>query len=220
LDMVYKELLRAYGPQGWWPLLSLHGNGGGNPTKSGSVQGYHPGDYSYPRTIDQQFEICVGAILTQNTAWQNVEKALINLRDTGKLRPEAILQLPAEELALIIRPAGYFNQKAKKLKIFSEFFLGRAAPNNGMVPPSRDELLSLWGIGRETADSILLYAFKVPTFVVDAYTRRVLLPLGLIEEGCDYDQIKASIEDAVPGDLVVYQEFHALLVEHAKRQGR
>lgn len=217
LVKIYDTLYKKYGPQGWWPLTSVDGC---NPTKTGSVNGYHPGDYSYPRTRLETFEICVGAILTQNTAWPSVEKSLLNLkceveRDGGReggISPERILKMDSEVLKMAIKPAGYFNQKARKLREFSRFFIDL----KGRVP-SRDELLAIWGVGPETADSMLLYAFKVPTFVVDTYTRRIFVGLKMVGVKDSYDDIKAVFEKAIKPDLQVYQEYHALIVEHAKR---
>jgi len=206
---VYKILMKEYGPQGWWPLLEHKGS---NPTASGRITGYHPGDYSLPKDDHQIFEICVGAILTQNTAWPNVERALLNLRRLGALNPERILSLEEDKLRSAIRPAGYFNQKAKKLRTFSKFFLTL----KGRIP-LREELLSVWGVGRETADSILLYAYRQPIFVVDAYTRRVFSRLNLIMHDWDYDKIRKEFERNLPRNFETYQEFHALIVEHAKR---
>ena len=212
ISHIYDNLVRLHGPQGWWPLLELEGSISKNPTKTGSIRGYHPGDFSYPKTKAQQFEICVGAILTQNTAWPNVEKALLSLRQKELLSPQALLKVEAAKLGEAIRPAGYFNQKARKLRIFSEFYI-----NLERRAPTREELLSLWGIGPETADSMLLYAFKVPTFVIDAYTRKIFLNLGLIKKDWDYSRIKALFEGNLPKNLKLYQEYHALIVEHAKR---
>jgi endonuclease III related protein len=211
ITRLYRSLLAAYGLQGWWPLLDVKGT---NPTKTGSVRGYHPGDYSYPRTDAQRFEICVGAILTQNTAWSNVEKALVELKKAKALSPNRILSMKPERLEILIRPAGYFRQKAKKLRLFAEFYM-----TVKKRVPSREELLALWGIGPETADSMLNYAYKVPTFVMDAYTRRVFLKEGLIWEDASYDDIKELVEQNLPHTYEAYQEFHALLVEHAKRLG-
>lgn len=212
IRIIYNLLFDSYGPQGWWPLIELHDSGGANPTKTGSVQGYHPEDYTYPHTDNQQFEIICGALLTQNTNWQQVEKALVNLKQTGYLSPEAILTLDPETLKEAIKPAGYYNQKARRLKTLAEWFLEL----KGRIP-EREELLSLKGVGPETADSVLLYAFKQPSFVVDAYTRRVISNLGLAEEKAKYSEIKALFEENLPENLAIYQEYHALLVEHAKR---
>jgi len=209
LLQIYLCLLREYGPQGWWPLLDFKGN---NPTKTGSIRGYHPGDYSFPKTEKQKFEICIGAILTQNTAWQNVEKALINLKKIGALTPQKIIKIEIEKLKKAIRPAGYYNQKAKKLKEFSGFFIKLKGKT-----PTREQLLKVWGIGNETADSILLYAYKIPVFVVDAYTRRIFSKLGYFKKDNDYYEIRRFFEKNLPKDYKIYQEFHALIVEHAKR---
>ncbi|MEM0231268.1 MAG: endonuclease III domain-containing protein [Candidatus Woesearchaeota archaeon] len=203
---VYKQLLKDYGPQGWWPLLSAADK------KSASKVGYHPGDYSFPTRESDIFEICVGAILTQNTSWKNVEKAILNLKRLGALNPEKILRLKEYKIASAIRPAGYFNQKARKLIEFSRFFIKL----RGRIP-SRDELLSVWGVGKETADSILLYAYKQRIFVVDAYTRRIFSRLGLISQNAEYDEVREKFESCLPKKFEVYQEFHALIVEHAKR---
>lgn len=205
----YHRLLRTYGPQGWWPLLECKGT---NPTKTGSINGYHPGDHSYPQTERQRFEICVGAILTQNTAWPNVEKALRNLDREHLLDPHRMLHADEDALRQLIRPAGYFNQKAKKLKIFAAWYLKLEKR-----VPSREELLGIWGVGPETADSILLYAYGVPEFVVDAYTKRILSDMKLVEPTASYDKTKTFCAKRLPRDVAVYQEFHALLVEHAKR---
>ncbi|AKB36851.1 Endonuclease III [Methanosarcina siciliae C2J] len=212
IQTIYGFLLDSYGPQGWWPLIELHDGNGTNPTKTGAIRGYHPGDYTYPHTESQQFEIICGALLTQNTNWQQVEKALINLRQTDSLSPGGILSTDMENLKEAIKPAGYYNQKSIRLKILADWFTDLKSRT-----PEREELLSLKGVGPETADSILLYAFKQPSFVVDAYTRRVVSNLGLAEEKAKYSEIKALFEENVPGDPVIYQEYHALLVEHAKR---
>jgi len=210
--IIYGFLLDSYGPQGWWPLIELHDSSGTNPTKTGSIRGYHPGDYTYPHTESQQFEIICGALLTQNTSWQQVERALINLKQIDSRSPEAVLSLDPETLKEAIKPAGYYNQKAARLKILAEWFLELKGKT-----PEREELLSIKGVGPETADSILLYAFKQPSFVVDAYTRRVVSNLGLADEKAKYSEIKALFEENLPKDLATYQEYHALLVEHAKR---
>ncbi|WP_440955621.1 endonuclease III domain-containing protein [Methanosarcina sp. Mfa9] len=223
IKKIYNYLLDAYGPQGWWPLTELHAKGGSNPTKTGSVQGYHPGDYTYPRNHTQQFEIICGALLTQNTSWPQVETALLNLKRLKALSPEGILKLDPETLKEAIKPAGYYNQKAGRLKILAEWFseLQERPPERSVEIiqriPSREELLSLKGVGAETADSILLYAFNQPSFVVDAYTRRITANLSLVGEKAKYGEIKALFEENLPEDPVVYQEYHALLVEHAKR---
>ncbi|MBI2663718.1 endonuclease III domain-containing protein [Candidatus Woesearchaeota archaeon] len=188
LHAQYKRLLEKHGAQGWWPL-----NGQ-----------YNPGDYSHPKNEAQRFEICVGAILTQNTAWKNAEKALKEMIKQKLLSAEAITESPLQKLSAAIKPAGYYNQKAKKLKIFSKFFAETKKPE-------REQLLGLWGIGEETADSILLYAYKQPEFVVDAYTKR------LFKLNKPYAEIKAMFENALPKDYRIYNEFHALIVAEGKR---
>lgn len=209
IEEVYNRLYKCYGPQGWWPLLDVEGR---NPTKTGSIKGYHPGNYSYPINKDQQFEIAIGAILTQNTAWPNVEKALINLKSQCGITDKTILKIEIEELKVLINPAGFFNQKSQYIKNYAHFF---SALNERI--PSRKELLSIKGIGEESADSILLYSFNVPTFIIDAYTRRIFTYLGIVKEADKYVDIKKVFEKSLPSDIVMYQEYHALIVEHAKR---
>jgi len=201
---IYKELYQLYGPQGWWPLTDLK--------SSSNPGGYHPLDYSYPKTSDQIFEICVGAILTQNTKWSAVQKVLENLKKENLLNPKKILKLNSSKLQNLIKSSGYFSQKSKKLKIFSKYFI-----NLKNKIPSRESLLSLWGIGPETADSILLYAFKVPTFVVDSYTKKIFSNLSIIDQNFDYEKIKNLFQANLYYDFRLYQEYHALIVEHAKR---
>ncbi|MFC1485273.1 endonuclease III domain-containing protein, partial [bacterium] len=145
---IYHKLLDIYGYQGWWPLLDIK-----------TLSGYHPKDYSYPKNFKQKFEVICGAILTQNTSWQNVKKVIYELYEKNLLDPNKIVKMDIELLTKIIKPAGYFNQKAKKLKITADFF-----KNKQTYTPKREELLKVWGIGHETADSILLYAYKVPSF--------------------------------------------------------
>jgi endonuclease III related protein len=212
---IYDSFLKMYGPQGWWPLLELNNNTSINITKSGSLNGYHPKDYSYPKTDNQRLEVCIGAILTQNTTWLQVEKALTNLKRINALTIKGIKRLSDGKLKELIKCAGYYNQKARKIKLFVDFFFDL----NGRTP-KREELLNVWGIGEETADSILLYAYRQLEFVIDAYTRRILTNLGLIDEKASYHEIKELFEKNLPKDLIIYQEYHALLVEHAKRYYR
>ncbi len=188
----YGFLLKKYGYQGWWPVNSK----------------YHPKDYDIPKTESERFEICVGAILTQNTSWKNVEKALLLLKSHNLMSPESLAKSTEEAIGAAIRPSGYYRQKAKKLKIFSRFFIGL---KKGKKVPTREELLSLWGIGKETADSILLYAYKKPYFVVDAYTKRIF---GF--ESTDYDKIQSLFHKALRKDYRLYNEYHALIVRHGK----
>ncbi len=194
LTEIYELMHKRYGPQHWWP---------GNST----------------------FEIIVGAILTQNTNWANVEKAIANLAAADCLCPEKLYEMDTSELAAIIRPAGYYNIKAKRLGnfltwLFKEHDGSLAAIANYDVYSLREELLRINGIGPETADSICLYAFEKPVFVVDAYTCRVLVRHGLIEPEAGYEQIREFFEAALPNDVPLFNEYHALLVrvgkEHCK----
>jgi endonuclease-3 related protein len=209
LDAHAGAMLRAYGPQGWWPLLS---HAGSNPTSTGRWTGYHPGDFTFPRHDHERFEICCGAILTQNTAWSNVEKALVRLNSHGLLSARAILSASDEALEGAIRSSGYFRAKAKKLRAFASFYLGL----DGRIP-TRTELLQVWGVGPETADSIRLYAYAELEMVIDAYTIRVLCHHGFCRAPLDYARAKRYCESHLPRSLESYQEFHALMVEHAKR---
>ena len=206
-EHVYNIIYKEYGCQGWWPLSC-----GNNPTRTDDMRGYHPGNYELPDTDSQIYEICIGAILTQNVGWVNVEKALVNLKKLNVINPAKLLKTDEALLKNAIRPAGYYNQKAKKLIGFTKFYLTLKTRT-----PSREELLDIWGIGDETADSILLYAFKKTEFVVDAYTKRIFIHLGLIDEKAKYGEIKALLENNIKPDLVIYQEYHALIVEHAKK---
>ncbi|MFA5333962.1 MAG: endonuclease III domain-containing protein [Candidatus Nanoarchaeia archaeon] len=203
---IYNELLKKYGYQGWWPIINYKGV---NPTKTGSIKGYHPKDYAFLKNDSQRFQICIGAILTQNTNWINVEKSLNNLFENNLLSPKKIID-NAEKVKGLIKPSGYFNLKSKYLANFSRFYLNL----RGRVP-FRDELLKVKGIGKETADSILLYAYNVPVFVIDAYTKRVVNHLGLIDSN-DYETLRAFFESNLAKDYKLFQEFHALIVEHAK----
>jgi len=193
---IYEALLKHYGPQGWWPVAGR----------------YHPGDYGYPKNDEEAFEIIAGAVLTQNTAWTSVERALENLRRIEALNPCKILALSLDVLKSAIRPAGFFNQKAIYLREIALLFAGLKGRT-----PSRKELMSVKGVGNETADSILLYAYKRPEFVIDAYTKRIVTSLGLAERGAGYMELKKMFESNLPKDVAIYQEYHALLVEHAKR---
>jgi endonuclease-3 related protein len=167
------------------------------------------------------FEIITGAILTQNTNWTNVEKAIANLKTAGCLKPDAIYRIDDKQLAGLIRPAGYYNIKAKRLKNFVKWLFdsyGGDLENlqSAYTDSLRDELLGIKGIGCETADSILLYALGMPVFVVDAYTARIALRHGLIEPGADYEQLRQLFESNLPQDVQLFNEYHALLVRTGK----
>ena len=187
---IYTRLSERYGPMHWWPA-------------------------------ETPFEVCVGAILTQNTNWGNVEKAIANLKAGELLTAEAIHLLTVEELADLIRPSGFFNVKSVRLKGFVDWLYERF---DGELPRMfagdwrelRTELLKVKGIGRETCDSILLYAGGKPTFVVDAYTMRLLRHLGLIGEGADYETVRSLFMDNLPEESALFNEYHALIVRHCK----
>ena len=161
----------------------------------------------------------MGAVLTQNTAWANASAALAALRTAGIRLPSDLLALPRRRLARLIRTSGYFNQKARKLQSIAAFFSGRGALAAGAAPP-REALLSQWGIGPETADSILLYAFQVPIFVVDAYTRRILSRIGVIDGRERYAVIQGLFHAAFRPDAARFNEYHAVIVQHAKMHCR
>jgi endonuclease-3 related protein len=219
IHLIYQHFYSFYGPQGWWPLSSRTG------TPGFDSRGYHKNDFSSPSSRDEIFEVLVGAILTQNTTWKNAEKALRSMMYHGLVNPMVLMNTPVNEVAGIIRSSGYYNQKAKKLKIIAEFFeTGNFGRNNTIgeeYSPGREELLSLWGIGPETADSILLYGFKKPYFVVDAYTKRILTRLGVIRGNETYGEIQiicsSGTEEMPFADPVhYYNEYHALFVIHGK----
>src|SRR5712672_3819065 len=171
------------------------------------------------------FEIIVGAILTQNTSWSNVEIAMRNLRREKLLAPGAIERATLPRLAKFIRSSGYFRQKAKKLKYFVRFLRSEygGSLNRMFRSPTavlREKLLNVHGVGPETADAILLYAGKPPLFVVDAYTRRMLERHGLAEPAHSYEEIRQLFERSLPSDVSLYNEFHALIVRNGKEYCR
>ena len=216
---IYRLLLACYGPQHWWPA-------------------------------ETPFEVVVGAILTQSASWTNVEKAIANLKAAGALSPSELRRLPAEKIAELIHPSGYYNMKALKLKSFVEFFskeygdsLERMAQED--VSILREKLLKVHGIGEETADSIILYAVGKPVFVIDAYTRRIVDRIGLdchsgvprLQSGdeesqgggissrripgktkprASYSAYQSLFMDNLPHDVHLFNEYHALLVQHGK----
>ncbi|BDZ71160.1 endonuclease III domain-containing protein [Methanobacterium petrolearium] len=206
---IYEKLYDLYGPQGWWPLMDLESE---NLAKTGATHGYHPLNYDLPETENQRYEIILGAILTQNTAWTSAEKALWNLKKLDAISPEKLLNLDEEILKEAVRPAGFLNQKSAYLINITNFFISIDGKT-----PSRKELLKIKGVGNETADSMLLYAYKQPEFVVDAYTKRIFSHLGVVDEKISYMKLKTSFEENLPKDVPLYQEYHALIVEHAKR---
>ncbi len=188
LHRFFRDLQERYGPQHWWPA-------------------------------DSPWEVAVGAVLTQNTNWGNVEKAITNLKRADVLPPDRILDLPIDALAAHIRPSGYFNLKASRLRNVAAWWQANAERGFDVSEPLaalRRDLLHVKGVGEETADSILLYAFGRPTFVVDAYTRRVLSRHGLVAATATYGEIKALCEAALPPETGSYNEYHALIVRVGK----
>ena len=190
LTKVYQLLFDRFGPQHWWPG-------------------------------ETQFEIIAGAILTQNTNWPNVEKAIANLKSARLLEAEKLYHLSLSQLAELIRPAGYYNIKAKRLKNFLDWFFenydGKLSElENVDTERLRAELLGIKGVGRETADSILLYAFDRCIFVVDAYTARIACRHALIQPEADYEQLRELFQSNLPQDTQLFNEYHALLVRVGK----
>ncbi len=168
------------------------------------------------------FEVIVGAILTQNTSWANVERAIANLRSASLLQPAALARVRLSRLERLVRPSGYYRQKAKKLKAFVQFLdrdFGGSLDRMFRQPTAalRQRLLAIHGIGPETADSILLYAGNHPVFVMDAYTRRILSRHGLAHPDADYHQAQALFHAELPRQARIFNEYHALLVETGKR---
>jgi endonuclease-3 related protein len=162
------------------------------------------------------FEVMVGAVLTQNTAWSNVEKTMDNLKAQHRLTLESLLAMPKAALAECIRPAGYFNIKAERLLNLCRFLAHNPDLKTLETEPLRERLLSVHGIGPETADDILLYAYQRPVFVIDAYTRRLFSRLALIDHDCGYEPLRAGFEVALTPDTALFNEYHALIVVHAK----
>lgn len=190
LKRIYTLLYNEFGEMHWWP-----GEG--------------------------QFEIIVGAILTQNTSWKNVEKAIKNLKGEDLLIAEKMNDLSEKRLAELIKPSGFYNQKAKRLKGFLNFFFKRfngsfEKLSKGELFSLRRELLSIPGIGNETADSILLYALNKPIFVVDAYTKRILCRHKIIDEKADYNAIQRLFMKNLPADVKLFNNYHALFVKLGK----
>ena len=187
---LFEVLLKRYGALHWWPA-------------------------------DTPFEVCVGAILTQNTNWGNVEKAIANLKREGLLSVDALWEIDQERLAELIRPSGFFNVKSARLKWFLGWLLERYGSLDAMFSGDwrrlREELIAVRGIGPETCDAILLYAGGKPSFVVDAYTRRLFSRLGLVREDDDYHQVRALFMNVLPPDVALFNEYHALIVEQCKR---
>ncbi|MFC1860466.1 endonuclease III domain-containing protein [Chloroflexota bacterium] len=187
---IYRRLMARYGPQHWWPA-------------------------------EEPFEVMVGALLTQSAAWRNVEKAIDNLKAAEALSPQALRRLGLSEVAALIYPCGYYNAKALKLKSLASW-LGNCYDDNldklfiGSTDHLRRQLLSVYGIGEETADSIILYAANQPVFVIDAYTRRTINRIGLAPDSNSYIAYQALFMDNLPADTGLFNKYHALLVCLAK----
>ena len=187
--LIFSLLSEHYGQQPWWPA-------------------------------DDEFEIMVGAILTQNTAWTNVEKALHSLKQKGLCNSHSLSAIDQQKLAEIIRPSGYFNQKSKRLINFSKWYQqqgGFQKLKTKSLAVLRKELLELNGIGDETADDILLYAFDQPSFIIDAYTRRIFSRLGMLSENSTYLELQQMFKQNLNADVNLFQQYHALIVAHAKK---
>jgi endonuclease-3 related protein len=199
IQELYKILHKTYGPQKWWPT-----------TLEGEL---HPTYHGKRINQKQRFEIIVGAILTQNTSWKNVEKAIFNLNKKKLFQKYKIKKINKNKLASLIKPSGYYNQKAERLKIIADFI----SKNKN---PSREQLLEVKGIGPETADSILLYALNRPFFVVDAYTKRIFSRIGLCDGKCSYDELQKLFHKNLKKKTKLFNEYHALLVELGKNHCR
>ena len=191
---IYKKLYTSFGPQHWWPG-------------------------------DTPFEVAVGAILTQNTNWGNVEKAIENLKKNRLLRPSALHELSHNRLAELIRPAGYFNIKAKRLKNFIDLLMREYQGSMNRMKKEdfssvRKKLLSVNGIGPETADSIILYALEKPVFVIDAYTKRVLSRHNILDHDVSYEAFQEFFHATLKENVGLFNEYHALVVKLAKEYCR
>lgn len=185
LRIIYEKLLYSFGPQNWWPS-------------------------------DTDFEMMVGAILTQNVNWNNVETAIDNLKDEGLLTPKSITEIDMKKLEMAVKPSGFYRQKSKRLKRLSEEILNRGGVEPFLAENNlRENLLTIKGIGPETADSMVLYAAGKPTFVIDAYTKRIMKRVEGVTGS--YRELKTYFENELPKDVDLYKEFHALLVELGKK---
>ncbi|MBU2529878.1 MAG: endonuclease III domain-containing protein [Elusimicrobia bacterium] len=206
---IYTILLKAFGPRGWWPT---------------TIKGFKPAYHKKKkRNISSKeiFEICIGAILTQNTSWSNVETAIEKLNLAGLIDPLKIKAVRSARLSGIIKSSGYYKQKSLKLKIFANHVIKNHKNDvkkwliKSDTTQLREELLSLYGIGPETADSIILYAAQKPKFIADAYAIRIFNRIGFLNS-LNYSYIQDYCENILPKDVYLLQEYHALLVELAK----
>mgnify|MGYP001817157981 CR=1 FL=1 len=187
-QQVFEVLDACYGPQHWWPA-------------------------------ETAFEVMVGAVLVQNTAWHNASRAIRQLRDNGLLSAPAIRRTDIEQIASVITSSGYYNVKARRLKSLCDWLHRQGEIDDLRQRPLaelRKALLAVHGIGRETADDILLYALDKPVFVIDSYTRRLFSRLGLLREDAHYEELRAGFESALPIDARLFNQYHALIVHHAR----
>jgi len=206
LETIYAKLYFHFGPQNWWPVT----------LDNEITPKYHK---NIKLSEKQKLEICFGAILTQNTNWKNVEKAIIQLNKNNLININKIIRINNKKLARIIRSSGYHNQKARKLRNFCLFLMNNYNKDiekmfSNSIKNLRSELLSINGIGPETADSIILYAAKKPIFVVDAYTKRIMNRIGFKEN--KYDELQNLFMNNLKKDEKLFNEYHALLVELGK----
>jgi len=206
-EIIYSVLYKAYGKQGWWPVYSIEN--GASAYGSGA-----------PADDSDRFEIIIGAILTQNVAWKNAEKALGALKKNKILSPRKLSKADNGHIASCIRPAGYYNQKTIKIKNFLSWFSGINYSFENLKKMKtdvlREKLLEINGIGPETADSILLYAMNRKIFVIDAYTKRIFSRLNLISIDDSYSSVQQFFHSEFRGTVKKYNEYHALIVAHGK----
>lgn len=208
---IYNILLNHFRPQGWWPTVNQ---------KTGRCE-YHKNNYKIPQTEQEKLQVILGAILTQNTSWSNVEKAIISLSKNKLIDVDKISSISQKKLAGIIRSSGYYNQKSERLKIFCDYLIKNYNGNisrffDKKITDLREELLSIKGIGPETADSIILYAAQKPIFVVDAYTKRIFSRLGFCNKDVSYDELQKLAHSKLNKEVKLFNEFHALIVELGK----
>jgi len=205
---IYEKLHSSYGIQNWWPS-----------TLDGKTTPEYHGKKPDNR---MRFEIALGAILTQNTTWTNVVKAIVNLNTHALVSPEKILSYRKELILEAIKPSGYYNQKLKKLINLSEWWLENfryvkfSSKNTRYINNIRESILTINGVGHETADSILLYAFDLPSFVVDTYTKRIMARHYGFDPDIKYETLREIFMKKLPQDIQIYKEFHALFVELGK----
>lgn len=208
---IFNILKKEFNSQGWWPTTK----------ENKLIPEYDSNNSTRTLSDKERLEICFGAILTQNTSWKNVEKAIINLNKNNLINVNKISDISQENLAELIKSSGYFNQKAERLKIFCNYLIKNYKGNisllfNKYIKELRQELLSIKGIGPETADSIILYAAQKPIFVIDAYTKRAFSRLGICDKNISYGQFQQLFHSKLKNDVKLFNEYHALIVELSK----